>query len=343
MEKKKLTRNIWFDYLRRNFKWLLLYLILIGMMTAIYRLYGLPMGPVIYGLLLGGFCYLLFLFADLEHYRKKIMHLQYLEQKAAVALSLREENGRLSLLEREYLDIIRRLEERCRHWEETAVSYRKEADRYYVRWSHQIKTPISAMQLLLQEEKPDPEAIRQELFKIEQYVGMALQYQRLEGDSRDLMLEEKDLDSLIRQAVKRVAILFIHRKVSVSIIETGWKVVTDEKWLVFVLEQILTNAAKYTKQGQVTIGPAQEESAAGKKLLCIRDTGIGIRPEDVPRVFEWGYTGYNGRQDKRATGIGLALCKESMEMLGHDISLTSRVGEGTSVILDFSRERMEFE
>ena len=105
-----------------------------------------------------------------------------------------------------------------------------------------------------------------------------------------------------------------------------------EKWLVFVLEQVLTNAVKYTRKGKISIYLDPEK----EKTLVVEDTGMGIRPEDLPRIFEWGYTGYNGRIKNRATGIGLALCRQTMEMLGHRISAKSEPGKGTCIYLDLA-------
>ena len=112
---------------------------------------------------------------------------------------------------------------------------------------------------------------------------------------------------------------------------------TDEKWLCFVLEQLLSNAVKYTYEGGVTI------SVSPEKVLTIRDTGIGIAPEDLPRIFEKGFTGYNGRSNKKATGLGLYLCKQAADKLGVRIRVKSRPGEGTAVSLDLSSRKLEVE
>ena len=162
-------------------------------------------------------------------------------------------------------------------------------------------------------------------FKIEEYVGMALGYVRSESLSADLVLRRCALDDIIRQAVRKYAQIFIAEKISLSFEGTGVQVVTDEKWLLFVLEQLLSNALKYTKQGSISIYMAASEP----KTLVIEDTGIGIRAEDVPRVFERGYTGYNGREYTRSTGIGLYLCRRILTKLGHTIAVESEVGRGT--------------
>ena len=186
------------------------------------------------------------------------------------------------------------------------------------------------MRLLLQEEEtPISREMQGELFQVEQYVQMALQYLRMENMNTDLVFERQELDPLIHQAVRKYALLFIRRKISLQYEDVHCEVLTDEKWLEFVLEQILSNALKYTRQGQIKIYMDPQ----GSKTLVIEDSGIGIAPEDLPRIFERGYTGYNGRADKRSTGIGLYLCKQIMDRLSHTIRIESEMGVGTRVYL----------
>ncbi|MFA9379553.1 MAG: sensor histidine kinase, partial [Acetanaerobacterium sp.] len=270
-------------------------------------------------------------------YYKIIKQLRLLKEQAAVHLG--ELPCYRQLAEQGYLEIMRILENRCMQTEEKARQDAVCATRYYTLWSHQIKTPIAAMRLLLQEDTLDHKSLEQELFKTEQYVDMVLQYQRLGMPSKDLMFQEYALDALVRQAVKKVSTLFIHKKIAIDIKPMDCRILTDEKWLVFVLEQLLTNAVKYTQAGTVSICLAENEQA----VLVIEDTGIGIQPEDLPRVFEWGYTGYNGRLDKRSTGIGLSLCRQALTLLGNSITITSAVGRGTKVLLDLSREKFSVE
>ena len=184
---------------------------------------------------------------------------------------------------------------------------------YYGMWAHQIKTPIAAMRILVQsgmdreENEENQKLFRQlqmELFKTEQYVEMVLSYLKIGDIAKDMVLERCDLGKVVRQAVKKYSRLFILQKLSLEMGEIAEIVLTDEKWLSFVVEQIISNALKYTKSGSVSIYLEQEG------VLVIKDTGIGISAEDLPRIMEKGYTGYNGRIDKRSTGIGLYLCKK---------------------------------
>lgn len=220
-----------------------------------------------------------------------------------------------------------------RQWEEL-----QEKQDFFALWAHQIKTPIAALNLLLQGEKQDAAVCRQELFKIENYVEMALNYLRFEEMSNDLVLERNSLEQLVRQVVKKYAAIFIYNHISIQLEHLDYTVLTDEKWFCFVLEQILSNALKYTeKGGTIQIFTKQESN---QLWLVIEDNGIGIWEEDLPRVFERGFTGYNGRADKKSTGIGLYLCKKVMGRLRHQIRIESKVGVGTQVFLGLAREEL---
>ncbi len=206
---------------------------------------------------------------------------------------------------------------------------KKDSEEYYTTWIHQIKTPISVMRMILESEDTDEHReLLAELFRVEQYVEMVLCYIRLGSESKDFVFKEVDVDIVIKQAVRKYASQFIRRRIKLDYNSKSFLVTTDEKWLSFVIEQILSNSVKYTKQGEVRI----EITDDGK--LVIADTGIGISSEDLPRIFEKGYTGYNGRLDKKATGLGLYLCKKAIDKLGFKISAESEPKVGTKMIID---------
>lgn len=316
----------------------------LGILFIVYSLYGLPYGPAVYAAILMTAAQL-FIWAGkgLRHWLrlKKLEKLMECANATAGVLpmvdSLTEENRRFDTLDICYLSIIRLLEVQRMEVVSKAEQKSAAARNYYTLWSHQAKTPLAALGLLLKEENLDRGALEQELFKAEQYVDMVLQFERLDG--RDLEFAHLPIKRLVNQTVKRMAPLFIHKRVSLKLegLENPEaEVLTDEKWFCFVLEQVLTNAVKYTRQGMVTV--TWEEGR-----LYVNDTGLGIRPEDIPRLFECGFTGYNGRleQGRRSTGIGLYLCKSTMDMLGHRISIKSKVGRGTTVVLDLRRDRLE--
>jgi len=221
---------------------------------------------------------------------------------------------------------------------------------YYSMWVNQIKTPISAMKLLLEAEREElgqlicddeqsqcllsdnMDSFEDELFRIEEYVSMALQYQRVSSTENDFVLEKVSVDGVIRDTIKKYAKIMIRRHIGMNYSGTVQEVYTDGKWLAFILEQLLSNAIKYTPQGVVTIETAEEKD---RFFITIKDTGIGIKAEDLPRVFEKGYTGYNGHADKKATGIGLYLCRQMADKLGHTIRMESEIGKGTKVWIGF--------
>ena len=166
---------------------------------------------------------------------------------------------------------------------------------------------------------------------------MVLTYLRLDSGSTDYVLKKYDLDDIIRQAVRKYASQFIRKKIRLIYEPLSCEVLTDEKWLLFVIEQVLSNALKYTRSGEISI------TLEVPKTLCIRDTGIGIAPEDLPRIFENGFTGYNGRSDKKASGIGLYLCRKICSRLNHKIIITSKVDVGTEVRIDLDRKILKVE
>lgn len=218
----------------------------------------------------------------------------------------------------------------------------REKEDFFALWAHQIKTPIAAMKLLLADEEPDMGDCKRELFKIENYVETALNYLRFEGMSGDMLLEKTSLEPLVKQVVKKYSTIFIHKHLSVELENLDITILTDEKWLSFVLEQALSNALKYTKEGGIKIFtriPEEGETSADTEIV-VRDTGVGISSEDLPRVFEKGYTGYNGRMDMKASGIGLYLCKGVCDKLGHKIRIESEVSKGTDVVITVCKEKV---
>ena len=325
------------DFLREKRQLLFFLLFFEGFLCLIYGLYGLPWGPAGYTCLMTAVVTLGLLTAGFFRWKRKRRQLLILKRQAEQSLETADFPKAETPLEEIYQEIIREQEKRCQREQKESREKLVRSREYYTRWSHQIKTPIAAMELLLQEEPADVRALKRELLKTSQYVEMALSYQRMEGEGNDLVIQRYELRPVVMQAVKKVSPLLIHKHISFSAGDLSGEVLTDEKWLVFVLEQLLTNASKYTKEGgSVRIG---KENG----LLVLRDTGIGIRPEDLPRIFEWGYTGYNGRLDKRSTGVGLALVKQVMEMLGNKIEIRSVLGEGTEVFLDLRRTELEAE
>ncbi len=300
-------------YLKEKILYLVLYLLIFVMLVGSFWLYELPVEAVAYPMGLGLLLLMAFLAVDYRSERRKFKRVQELEKQ-------------ITELKQSIVD------------EQAQTSQRMD---YINVWTHQIKTPIAAMGLALESEDSDlGRRLRAELTRIEAYADMVMTYLRLDSESTDFVFEEKDLDEIIKGAVRKFSGEFIARKISLVYEPVGVRVLTDEKWLSFVIEQVLSNALKYTQFGSISIymeSLPMENSLRESDVLCIKDTGIGIAPEDLPRIFEQGFTGYNGRTDKKASGIGLYLCKRICDGLGYQIWAESKVGKGTVIRLKLAK------
>lgn len=323
------------EFIRSRASGILLFFLCFCCVFLLFFLYGVETEAAIYALLL---CLPAAAGMQIRAYFRfaaKRRHLMRLEESAYLETELLPETD--DPAELGYQRLVERLQ---RENVGTATAYeqrRAELEDTCALWMHQIKTPIAAMQLLLRD--GSEQSVREaqaELFKIEQYADMALGFLRLEGETDDFVFRTVSLDDLLRRTVKKFSKQFILQKLTLCYTETGLSVLTDEKWCCFVLEQLLSNALKYTKKGKISI-------YAEGTTLCIRDTGIGIMPEDLPRVFEKGYTGGNGRIEQKSTGLGLYLCRKTVDRLNHGLSLVSQPGQGTEARIDFNREALSVE
>ena len=274
---------------------------------------------------------------DLIRYKARVKQVEDLLKRPVAEQSYNVEAK--DILEERYVDLIHAQEKSRVDTENISARSSKDMEQYYNIWVHQIKTPISGMNVLLQSMEPTEEVgeLQNQLFSVEQYVDMALQYQKIKSTTNDFSFAEIPLNKVIRENIRKYARLFIAKKLAVRYEETALRVLTDEKWISFVLGQIITNAVKYSDKGSITISAYEDEC---NTYLSVKDEGIGISSEDLPRVFERGYTGYNGRADKKSTGIGLFLCKSVTRMLGHKIQISSEPGKGTEVTIIFSKQRI---
>lgn len=323
-------------YLKQRKGELLVFFLFSIIFLCVFFLYHLPLGAVAYPAFLCMLLGAIFLFFDFRRVWRKHQSLVKLQKLSAEVME--EFPAVQSIEEQDYQDIIFLLKEEQKRFENEMNARYSDMEDYYTTWVHQIKTPIASMRLSLQNEDSVLSGkVMDDLLRIEQYVEMVLMFLRLGSGSTDYVIKEYDLDSIVKQAVKKFAGQFIRRKISLEYRPLGVSVLTDEKWLLFVLEQIISNALKYTPSGKIMI--TLEE----KKTLVIRDTGIGIAPEDLPRIFEKGYTGYNGRVDKKASGLGLYLCQRICKNLGHKITAESMPGQGTAISLCLEKKKRELE
>ena len=300
--------------------------------TVSFALYGLPLGAVLYPAALCAAAGGIILLLSLRKSRAVCQELSLMQHHPA---DLPDElPAAQSPQEQAYQALLLALHADRQKLKSDMNARYHDMTEYYTVWAHQIKTPIAAMRLALQnEDTPLSRRLTGEVGRVEQYVQMALTYLRLGSDSSDYVIRSCALDDIVRPAVRRFAGEFIQRKIQLNYQMLNYTVITDEKWLGFVVEQVLSNALKYTPQGSVSIYMEPEG------VLCIRDTGIGIAPEDLPRVFEKGYTGYNGRSHRKASGLGLYLCREILARLGHSVSAESQVDHGTTIRIDLRQKK----
>ena len=324
--------KLFLRYLQSKTGILLVFLAFAVILAVSFVLYHLPLEAVLYPAALCVLLGILALIIDFIRVRRRHEVLRGLKELDSELPEVRDIEAE------DYREIVRLLREASREARTRSETDMAAMVDYYTLWVHQIKTPIAAMRLRLQEEDSAlSRSLLSDLGRIERYVSMVLTYLRLENGATDYVIKETELDSVIRPVLRQFAGEFISRKLKLEYEPITAGVLTDAKWLSFVVEQVVSNALKYTPQGSVSI--TLEEPST----LVIRDTGIGIPPEDLPRVFERNYTGLAGRADTRASGIGLSLCKRVCDSLGHTISLESFPGEGTAVRIDLSARKLDIE
>ena len=320
-------------YLRDRAKAIGVFVLFTLIFLVIFALYRLPVAAVLYPAGLCAVLGIILLIWDVRCWADKHRRLERLSQLSGAVMGAfpipRSQD------DRDYQHIITLLCQEQRDREQEMQRRYQDMVDYYTVWAHQIKTPIASMRLTLQSQ--DSALARQQLedlMRIEQYVEMVLAFLRLDSDSTDYLFREYELDGIVRGAVRKFSTQFIRRRIALHYAPVSLRVLTDEKWLTFVVDQVLSNALKYTPDG----GAVWVE-LEGPATLCIRDNGMGIAPEDLPRIFQKGYTGYHGRRDKKASGLGLYLCRRICTNLGHDITAQSVPGEGTTIRISLGREK----
>ena len=290
------------QYLKEYQSWIIVWMSTFLIWLFIFYVYRLSFDAFIYGSLIQLLIFLIILGVNLVHYHQKHRLLESFKTEANVPYIFETQETSL-------------------HGQD-----------YFTLWVHQMKLPIAALKLCLESETIDRQESRTQLSKIDQYTDMVLAYLRMTSQQTDYVFHQYDLDGLIHQSIQRFSLEFIHKKIRLHFAKTHQKILTDEKWFVFVLEQILSNAIKYSENGSTI------EIYAHDHDLIIEDHGKGIDPSDIQRVFEKGYTGINGRLDKKASGLGLYLCKEICRQLSCTIDIESKINQGTKVILHIEHE-----
>ena len=321
--------KLFMHYLKDRLFFIMIYVVSVLICLCVFKLYDLELKAFAYAFMI--LCVLIVVCGLFDYYKyyKKHQTRVTLRSNSNVSLSCDLQDS--SLIGEDYHEILVAMKEYHDEYVESSESKMHDLEDYFTMWVHQAKLPIAAMKLLLEDENLSRSEIKLQLLRMDQYTDMVLAYLRLNSTHTDFLFKELELDDLIRQSIRRFSTEFIRKHIQLSFKETKDVILSDEKWLVFVLEQILSNSLKYTNEnGLISI------YMKSKHILVIEDNGIGISASDLNRVFEKGYTGMNGRSDKTASGLGLYLCKNILDMLNHKITIESSVGKGTRVILNLT-------
>lgn len=324
------------DYVKYRRFPLILLMMSLSVFWLLQFLYRAPLESVGYTTLINLTLTAMILIPDYFHYRLRRRQLKQLEQ--AWLTQIWELPYTQEPMEKAYQDLILKQREILEEEKEKQLTASRQREELVTLWMHQIKLPLAAMSLIIEDldpEKQPPAAhlneLRLALMRTEQYAQTALKTIQIENLKNDLVMETCDLKEICAEVIRKQALVFILKKLTLNFeAESVW-VTTDRKWLAFMLEQLLSNSLKYTQQGSITISLIPGE----RPRLILSDTGCGIAEEDLPRIFERGYTGYNGHQDFKASGIGLFLCRKVSSTLGLTLNLQSHKNEGTQVTLEF--------
>ena len=302
---------------------------------VVHVLAKLPFGFFLYSLELALFFLLGYLVVQYIRYAKRydlIRNLQTVNPASLVEVAAVADSA-----DQLYIEKLDTLLRELRELENLHADRQTDQLDYFTLWLHQIKTPISAISLLNQSSaSKEAKKISQELLRLEDYTHMALNYIKLEEAGPEMELSQIDVDSIIKRAVKKYSILFIYKGIKLDYKPIQLNVLSDGQWLQVLVEQILSNSLKYTPDGTISIyqDPHKEQT------LIIEDSGIGIRSEDLPKIFNKGYSGLNGRLHEKSTGLGLFLSKKICQRLGHSLDIQSQPGKGTRVAISMARETL---
>lgn len=325
-----------FRYLKDNIRFVLLYFVLAAFLAAIAVLSGggLLGQDGIYAAVATFVIYLAGLLVDYGIRHKQALRLKELAAAQDKTPVLPEPNDYRDEL---YAELVAGLYgEQTKNLNRLEEDYRDSKD-FMAAWAHEVKTPITAARLLLEGPvgEAEAESLREEVERINGYVEQVLFHSRIDSFSRDYLLAEEDLLRLVRENVKKHSALFIQKRITVEIsMLTDLNVCTDRKWLLFILDQLLSNALKYTGEHGKVVITARRESR--ETVLSYCDNGVGIEATDLERLFDKSFTGRNGRAEgSAATGMGLYLAQKLARKLGHRITVSSVTGRGTTAEIHF--------
>lgn len=232
------------------------------------------------------------------------------------------------------------LEKEIEELRNDSLTEKSEIQDYFLMWVHQIKTPITVSNLVVEtiEDFEYKNKLLEELLEIEEYTNMAMSYIKISNKNTDMDIAEVKVDEVVRPILKKYSMLFINKKLKLDYKKIEEKIVTDARWFSILLEQIISNSIKYTEAGRISISFDEEKNA-----LEVKDTGIGIKNEDVPKIFDRGYSGFNGRINQKSSGIGLFMAGKISKNLNVKIEVESSLGEGSTFRLKIPKYDESFQ
>ena len=304
------------NFLKENKVSFIFFFIISLTYLLVFISFDLEKFPIIYGFLLNFFIFLAFYIYKYANKEK---------------ITFREISKNPSQREKIILDELENIDKK---YKDLLLSYNEmEGDLkdFYGLWIHEIKTPIAENKLILADNQPDLELLRKNNKRIEDYLNILLGFVRFNSKTNDYIFKEVRIEPIVKEIIREKSYDFISKKISLDVGDLDFKVVSDEKWLGFIIGQLLNNALKYTPEaGKIKV-------YFEKKFLIIEDNGIGIKDTDLPRVFEMGYTGENGRKLGSSTGLGLYLVKSIGKDLNLDIKIESEEGKFTKIMINFPK------
>lgn len=330
------------DFLKIYKAQALMNFVFIALMEMLLYLFGVNNSLMIYLLLIDvvlEFIYLCQQYVKKFKYYKEIKDkISMLDHKTMIAEMLERPDFFEGRLLYDILEICNKsMNDEILKYKTEAVGYRE----YIEMWIHEVKTPLAAAKLILENHPGDTsKMLDEEMGQINYYLEQALYYARSNSVEKDYLVKEIDLKELVQNSIKANARMLINQKIKIQMENLDQEVFTDEKWILFILNQIISNSIKYKKENAQIAFSAEETE--NQIFLKIKDNGIGISTKDLPRITEKGYTGVTGRNYQKSTGMGLYLCKKLCEKLQLSFNIESEEGKYTTVIIGFPRNSMIF-
>jgi signal transduction histidine kinase len=329
------------DYIKEKLPVLFINIIIFAFIIFLFYLYNVNLILILLICVLWLMPIITFIASDFlkkrKYYTNILSQLNALDKKYLITELTQEP----SFLEGKILYHVLKDTNKCMHENINSYKYLQQEYREYIEtWVHEVKTPISSSKLVVENNKNEITlSILEELVKIEEFIEQALYYSRSNTTEEDYIVREFDLKTIINDVIKKNSKYFIQKRISLEMDDFNDTLFSDIKWVHFILNQIIINALNYSKSDNPMIKICAKKND-NNITLYIEDNGVGISEKDLPMVFNKGFTGNNGRVNKRSTGMGLYLCKKLCGKLGLAIEITSVINMGTTVKVIFPKSKM---